>query len=121
MQVLIVEDEVRLAKALKEILSKERYMADVVHDGNTAWEYLQSGIYDAVVLDVMIPGMDGIALSETGITLTQDRTLDFGALAKGYAADLCRARMEEAGISYVYMSTYEMAFDFIRTLLGGLL
>ena len=39
-------------------------------------------------------GMDGIALSETGITLTQGRILDFGALAKGYAADLCRAELE---------------------------
>ena len=64
MQVLIVEDEVRLAKALKEILSKEKYMADVVHDGDTAWEYLTSGIYDAVVLDVMIPGIDGISLAK---------------------------------------------------------
>ena len=44
-------------------------------------------------------GMDRITLDETGVTLQPDTVLDFGALAKGYAADLCRAQMEQAGLS----------------------
>ena len=64
MQVLIVEDEVRLAAALKEILEKEKYMVDVVHDGNSALDYITSGIYDVIVLDVMLPGQDGFTIAK---------------------------------------------------------
>lgn len=63
MQVLIVEDEVRLAAALKEILEKEKYMVDVVHDGNSGLNYIRSGIYDVIVLDVMLPGRDGFTVA----------------------------------------------------------
>ena len=64
MQVLIVEDEVRLAAALKEILEKEKYMVDVVHDGDSALDYITSGIYDVIVLDVMLPGQDGFTIAK---------------------------------------------------------
>lgn len=63
MQVLIVEDEVRLAAALKEILEKEKYMVDVVHDGDSGLDYILSGIYDVIVLDVMLPGKDGFTIA----------------------------------------------------------
>ena len=64
MQVLIVEDEVRLAAALKEILEKEKYMVDVVHDGDSGLDYITSGIYDVIVLDVMLPGQDGFTIAK---------------------------------------------------------
>ena len=64
MQVLIVEDEVRLAAALKEILEKEKYMVDVVHDGDSGLDYILSGIYDVIVLDVMLPGKDGFTVAK---------------------------------------------------------
>lgn len=64
MQVLIVEDEVRLAAALKEILEKEKYMVDVVHDGDSGLDYILSGIYDVIVLDVMLPGKDGFTIAK---------------------------------------------------------
>ena len=64
MQVLVVEDEVRLAAALKQILTKEKYMVDVVHDGDSALDHILSGIYDVIVLDVMIPGKDGITVAK---------------------------------------------------------
>lgn len=64
MQVLIVEDEVRLAAALKEILEKEKYMVDVVHDGDSGIDYIRSGIYDVIVLDVMLPGKDGFTVAK---------------------------------------------------------
>ena len=59
MQVLIVEDEVRLAEALGQILSEQKYLVDIVHDGEDGYDYAASGIYDVIVLDVMLPGMDG--------------------------------------------------------------
>lgn len=62
MQVLIVEDDVRLAKALAHILEENGYHVDVVHDGATGLTYAESGVYDVVILDVMLPKMDGFAV-----------------------------------------------------------
>lgn len=59
MQVLIVEDDVRLAQALDAILRKNNYQVDVVHDGADGLAYAESGIYDVIVLDVMMPKMNG--------------------------------------------------------------
>lgn len=58
-QVLIVEDDARLASALAEILRDNGYEVDAVHDGLTGFEYGQSEIYDVIILDVMMPKMDG--------------------------------------------------------------
>ena len=62
MRILLAEDEVALAKALATIFSKNNYSIDVAHDGEEAFEYIQTGIYDLAVLDVMMPKMDGITL-----------------------------------------------------------
>ena len=59
MRVLIVEDEIRLAEALGEIMKGQRYAVDIVHDGESAFDYAMSGIHDVIILDVMIPKMDG--------------------------------------------------------------
>lgn len=59
MRILIVEDEKRLAQALKQILSEAKYQTDVAENGTDGYEYAKSGIYDCVVLDVMLPGMSG--------------------------------------------------------------
>ncbi len=59
MRLLIVEDEVRLAEALAQIMSQNNYITDVVHNGTDGLDYAMSGIYDAIVLDVMLPGMNG--------------------------------------------------------------
>lgn len=59
MQILIVEDETRLADALGEIMKEERYLADVVYDGYDGLSYALTGQYDVIVLDVMLPGLDG--------------------------------------------------------------
>ena len=62
MRILVVEDEVRLAEALAEIMKTERYTVDVVHDGESGFDYAMSGIYDAIILDVMLPKMDGFSV-----------------------------------------------------------
>ena len=59
MQILIIEDEKRLADALGQIMQEARYQADIVYDGRDGLAYASSGDYDVIVLDVMLPGMDG--------------------------------------------------------------
>lgn len=65
MRILLVEDEVRLSQALVEIFQKNRYGIDAVYTGPEGLEYAQSGIYDAIILDIMLPGMDGITILKT--------------------------------------------------------
>ena len=62
MQVLIVEDEVRLAEALAHIMKEEKYLVDTVHTGTDGLEYARSGLYDVVILDVMLPGLSGFEI-----------------------------------------------------------
>ncbi|MGI6221118.1 MAG: response regulator transcription factor [Coriobacteriales bacterium] len=59
MNVLVVEDEKRLAAALKKILENAGYHVDAVFDGQTGLDYALSDMYDVIVLDVMLPRMDG--------------------------------------------------------------
>ena len=59
MRLLVVEDEVRLARALRRGLTAEGFVVDVVHDGPGGLRAARHGDYDAVVLDVMLPGMSG--------------------------------------------------------------
>ena len=60
MRILIVEDEVHLAEALRQILWEEKYKTDVVYDGDDGFEYAMSNAYDAIILDIMLPGQNGI-------------------------------------------------------------
>mgnify|MGYP000054850374 CR=1 FL=1 len=60
MRVLVVEDEVRLADALVQILAKNKITADAVYDGADGLDNALTGIYDVIVLDIMLPKMDGI-------------------------------------------------------------
>lgn len=63
MNILIVEDDVRLASALAHILEENGHSVDVVHNGNDGVAYGQSSLYDVVILDVMLPGKDGFAVT----------------------------------------------------------
>ena len=65
MRILLVEDEVRLSQALVEIFQKNKYCVDAVYTGPEGLKYAQSGIYDAIVLDIMLPEMDGITILRT--------------------------------------------------------
>ncbi|MDO4345586.1 MAG: response regulator transcription factor [Eubacteriales bacterium] len=59
MNILVIEDEYRLAEALTESLKKEGYQADAACDGNAGLDLALSGRYDVIILDLMLPGMDG--------------------------------------------------------------
>ncbi|MGN0978232.1 MAG: response regulator transcription factor [Faecousia sp.] len=65
MHVLLAEDERSLARALVKILEKNNYTAEAVYNGEDALAYLQSGGYDAAILDIMMPRMDGITVLKT--------------------------------------------------------
>lgn len=60
MRILIAEDEVSTAKALKLILEKAKYSVDIANDGLQAWEYISLSDYDVIVLDIMMPKMSGL-------------------------------------------------------------
>ena len=62
MRVLIVEDEVRLASTLQDLLELNGYTADVRHDGEAGLDEALTGIYDVIILDVMLPKMDGFTV-----------------------------------------------------------
>lgn len=112
MRILIAEDEASIARALKVMLEKNKYTVDMVHNGADALEHITSSEYDALVLDIMMPGMDGIevltAARAQGVTApalfltakgeVEDRVagLDAGAddyLPKPFAASEFLARV----------------------------
>jgi len=62
MKLLLAEDELSLSKALVHILEKNHYTVDPVYNGQDAFDYLETGNYDAVILDIMMPCLDGITL-----------------------------------------------------------
>ena len=64
MQILIVEDDERLAAALEKILRDNSYDVEQVNDGEAGLEYARSGNYDVIVLDVMLPKMDGFEVTK---------------------------------------------------------
>jgi DNA-binding response OmpR family regulator len=59
MRILVVEDEKKLAELISRALRAERYAVDTAHDGHTAWEMIETYDYDLMVLDLMLPGLDG--------------------------------------------------------------
>ncbi|MBO9605230.1 MAG: response regulator transcription factor [Paenibacillaceae bacterium] len=115
MRILIVEDEVHLAEALTQILRKQHYSVDAVHDGQEGLDHALSGIYDLLLLDIMLPKLDGIRLLQklraqgdaTPVILltakgeTEDKIagLDYGAddyVAKPFSTDELLARIRAA-------------------------
>ena len=112
MNVLVVEDERNLADAIVKILENEGYNAEATYDGKAGLTCAKSGLYDAIVLDVMLPGMSGYdvvnkmrhagvstpVLMLTARTSTEDkvRGLDSGAaeyMTKPFEAPELLARL----------------------------
>ena len=65
MRILIAEDEAAIARALKVMLEKNKYAVDVVYNGDDALDYIRAAAYDALVLDIMMPGKDGLEVLRT--------------------------------------------------------
>lgn len=62
MKILIVEDDHLIANSIKRGLEQEKYVVDVAYDGNEGYDLAGSGEYDVIILDLMLPGMDGITI-----------------------------------------------------------
>ncbi|OKH21344.1 DNA-binding response regulator [Hydrococcus rivularis NIES-593] len=112
MRILIVEDDDRIAKPLAEDLRHQNHVVDIARDGIEGWEYAQSADYDLILLDLMLPKLDGITLCKrlrsakfhalilmlTAKDTTSDKVigLDAGAddyLVKPFDLDELAARM----------------------------
>jgi DNA-binding response OmpR family regulator len=98
MRILIVEDEVSLAELVAERLKKDRYIVDISHDGEEGLYNALSGMYDLIILDIMLPKKDGIEILKeirkadmdvkvimlTAKAELEDRLLGFGSGANDY-------------------------------------
>lgn len=62
MRILLAEDERSLSRAIIALLEKHNYSADAVYDGQEALDYLEAENYDAVILDIMMPKLDGLSV-----------------------------------------------------------
>lgn len=65
MKILLIEDEVNLALPLKAILEKNKILVDTVHDGTSGLMLARKPIYDVIVLDIMLPEIDGLTILKT--------------------------------------------------------
>ena len=65
MKILVIEDEKLLAESIKTLLTAKGFEVEAVYDGVTGAEYAELGIYDLLILDVMMPGMDGYQVART--------------------------------------------------------
>lgn len=68
MRILVVEDDVKIAQTIKKGLELKGYAVDAVYDGETGYSYAVDDDYDLVVLDRMLPGMDGVELCQKART-----------------------------------------------------
>ena len=106
MRVLLVEDEKALSSAICQMLRREQFTVDAVFTGTDGYDYAAAGIYDAIVLDVMLPGMDGFAvlkkLREEGV-----KTPVCMLTARAGLED--RVRGLETGADYYLPKPFQMA------------
>lgn len=130
MRILVVEDEIRLADTLGEIIKEQKYTVDVVNDGESGYDCALSGIYDVIVLDVMLPKMNGfdvvnelrrnknqtpvILLTAKGEVTDKVKGLDCGAddyLTKPFAPEELIARIRALSRRHGEVVMDELSFE----------
>ena len=62
LSILLVEDEKQLSEALQQILIKNKYTVDAVYNGDEGLDYALTGVYDVIILDIMLPKLNGIEI-----------------------------------------------------------
>ena len=98
-RILVVEDELNLARGIRENLEAEGHLVDVAGNGHVALERIRSQAYALVVLDVMLPGMDGFSVCETARREGHDMPVLFLS-ARGAPDDRIRG-LEAGGDDYL--------------------
>ena len=106
MRVLLVEDEKNLSAAVCRLLQQERIVVDPVYTGPDGLDYALTGAYDAIILDVMLPGMDGFAILER-LRARQVKTPVMMLTARGDLQD--RLRGLQGGADYYLPKPFQMA------------
>lgn len=106
MRILVVEDETRLAATLADIITQNNNIADICHDGESGLDNALTGIYDAIILDVMLPKLNGLdllaKLRESG-----DKTPVLMLTAKSELED--RVKGLDTGADYYLTKPFETA------------
>jgi len=105
MRILLVEDEKNLSAAVCRLLQKERFVVDPVYNGPDGLDNALSGNYDAIILDVMLPGMDGFTILRK-LRAEQIRTPVMMLTARGDLQD--RVRGLESGADYYLPKPFQM-------------
>ena len=116
MKILIVEDEQHIADGLRFNLEAEGYEAQIAPDGETALEILTASTFDAIVLDVMLPGIDGFSVART-VRDRRDYTPILMLTARGRPEDVLRGF--EAGTDDYLPKPFDLNIFIAR--LNGLL
>ena len=116
MKILIVEDEQHIADGLKFNLEAEGYEAEIAHDGETALDILDKSSFDAIVLDVMLPGIDGFHVARA-VRDRRDYTPILMLTARGRPEDVLRGF--EAGTDDYLPKPFDL--DIFLARLNGLL
>ena len=139
MHILVVEDERRLARLLQRVLEEQQHVVEVANDGESGYDLAAAGAFDLIVLDVMLPGKDGIAVTRelraagvaspvlmlTARDAVEDRVrgLDAGAddyLVKPFAFDELLARVRALGrrptesLGATQLKVGELTLDLVR-------
>ncbi len=84
MHILVVEDEQRLAYLLRRVLLEERHTVDLAQDGHTGLDLALSDTYDVVILDLMLPGINGIEICRQMRAAVEDRVMGLNVGADDY-------------------------------------
>ena len=105
MRILLVEDEKNLSAAVCRLLQQERFVVDPVYTGPDGLDCALSGNYDAIILDVMLPGMDGFAILDR-LRAERIKTPVMMLTARGDVQD--RIRGLEGGADYYLPKPFQM-------------
>ena len=86
MRILLVEDERRLSDAVAQMLKKANYTVDTVYNGEDGLDYSMSGVYDVILLDIMLPKMNGLDVLKS-LRETDSKTAVILLTARGEVSD----------------------------------